>query len=216
MAPGRLISGSLSGASSDASLSDGDGVLDRAHKRRRISKGESPVGPRIKYDAPSRIKKTVPTLDVNTAKSTLQTVLTTDTSFEALNVAPWLLHSMSALEIKHPTPIQRACIPEILQGRDCIGGSRTGTGKTIAFAVPILQKWSEDPTAIFAVVLTPTRELALQIYEQFKAISSPQSLKAVLVTGGSDMRAQAIALGKRPHVVIATPGRLADHIRTSG
>ena len=62
----------------------------------------------------------------------------------------------------------------------------------------------------------PHRELALQIYEQFKAISSPQSLKAVLITGGSDMRPQAIALAQRPHIVIATPGRLADHIRTSG
>jgi ATP-dependent RNA helicase DDX49/DBP8 len=86
----------------------------------------------------------------------------------------------------------------------------------VAFAVPILQKWAEDPSGIFAVVLTPTRELALQIYEQFKAISSPQSLKAILVIGGSDMRPQATALANRPHVVIATPGRLADHIRTSG
>jgi ATP-dependent RNA helicase DDX49/DBP8 len=216
MAPGRLIAGNLSGASSDASLSDGDEVLDRAHKRRRISKGESPVGPRIKYDAPSRIRKTEPTLDVNTAKGTLQTVPTTDTSFEALNVAPWLLHSMSAMEIKHPTPIQRACIPEILQGHDCIGGSRTGTGKTIAFAVPILQKWSEDPFGIYAVVLTPTRELALQIYEQFQALGSPQSLKSILITGGTEMRPQAVALAQRPHIVIGTPGRLADHVRTSG
>lgn len=120
------------------------------------------------------------------------------------------------MAIKRPTGIQKGCIPEILKGRDCIGGSRTGSGKTVAFAAPILQKWADDPSGIFAVVLTPTRELALQIYEQFKAISSPQSLKAILVTGGSDMRTQAIALSQRPHVVIATPGRLADHIRTSG
>jgi ATP-dependent RNA helicase DDX49/DBP8 len=120
------------------------------------------------------------------------------------------------MAIKRPTGIQKGCIPEILKGRDCIGGSRTGSGKTVAFAVPILQRWAEDPSAIFAVVLTLTRELALQIYEQFKAISAPQSLKAILVTGGADMRAQAIALQQRPHIVIATPGRLADHIRTSG
>ncbi|QUC18577.1 uncharacterized protein UV8b_02818 [Ustilaginoidea virens] len=138
------------------------------------------------------------------------------TSFSSLSVRPWLVQSLSNMAIKRPTGIQKSCIPEILSGRDCIGGSRTGSGKTVAFAVPILQKWAEDPSAIFAVVLTPTRELALQIYEQFKAVSSPQSLRAVLVTGGSDMRAQAIALAQRPHVVIATPGRLADHIRTSG
>ena len=123
---------------------------------------------------------------------------------------------MSAMQIKHPTPIQRACIPEILNGRDCIGGSRTGTGKTIAFAVPILQKWAEDPFGIYAVVLTPSRELALQIYEQFQALGAPQSLKTVLITGGTEMRPQAVALSQRPHIVIATPGRLADHVRTSG
>ncbi|KZZ97628.1 ATP-dependent RNA helicase DBP8 [Moelleriella libera RCEF 2490] len=139
-----------------------------------------------------------------------------NTSFASLHVRPWLVQSLSNMAIRRPTSIQKGCIPEILEGRDCIGGSRTGSGKTVAFAVPILQKWAEDPSAIFGLVLTPTRELALQIYEQFKAISSPQSLKAILVTGGSDMRAQAIALAQRPHVVIATPGRLADHIRTSG
>ncbi|GAB7353078.1 hypothetical protein MBLNU459_g3624t2 [Dothideomycetes sp. NU459] len=138
------------------------------------------------------------------------------TSFATINVDPWLVASLGNMAIKHPTGIQKGCIPEILKGRDCIGGSRTGSGKTVAFAVPILQKWAQDPVGIFAVVLTPTRELALQIFEQFKAIAAPQSLKPILVTGGMDMRAQALELSKRPHVVIATPGRLADHINTSG
>ncbi|KIW16501.1 hypothetical protein PV08_06556 [Exophiala spinifera] len=141
---------------------------------------------------------------------------TTSATFESLNIAPWLTHSLAAMAILHPTEIQRACIPEIMQGRDCIGGSRTGTGKTVAFAVPILQKWAEDPFGIYAVVLTPTRELALQIYEQFQALGTPQGLKTVLITGGSDMRPQAVALSKRPHIVVATPGRLADHILNSG
>jgi ATP-dependent RNA helicase DDX49/DBP8 len=120
------------------------------------------------------------------------------------------------MQIKLPTAIQKACIPEILRGRDCIGGSRTGTGKTVAFAVPILQQWAKDPFGIYALVLTPTRELALQIYEQFQALGAPQSLKNVLVVGGTDMRLQAVALSQRPHIVIATPGRLADHILNSG
>jgi ATP-dependent RNA helicase DDX49/DBP8 len=80
-----------------------------------------------------------------------------DSTFGTLNVAPWLVGSLSTMAIRRPTAIQRACIPEIMKGRDCIGGSRTGSGKTVAFAVPILQKWSEDPFGIFAVVLTPTR-----------------------------------------------------------
>ncbi|CEJ89408.1 Putative ATP-dependent RNA helicase dbp-8 [[Torrubiella] hemipterigena] len=173
--------------------------------------------------APSRVKAKTATKvsekKLDTAGSTPTGVLApTDpnTTFSALNVKPWLVQSLANMAIRRPTGIQKGCIPEILKGRDCIGGSRTGSGKTVAFAVPILQKWSADPTGIFAVVLTPTRELALQIYEQFKAISSPQGLKAVLITGGADQRAQAITLAQRPHVVIATPGRLADHIRTSG
>ncbi len=78
-------------------------------------------------------------------------------TFASLNVDPWLVASLSALAITRPTGIQNGCIPEILNGRDCIGGSRTGSGKTVAFAVPILQKWAADPFGIFAVVLTPTR-----------------------------------------------------------
>lgn len=78
-------------------------------------------------------------------------------SFATLHVHPWLVASLAAMAIKRPTGIQSGCIPEILKGRDCIGGSRTGSGKTIAFLVPILQTWAEDPVGIFAVILTPTR-----------------------------------------------------------
>ncbi|KAK2000056.1 DEAD/DEAH box helicase [Colletotrichum falcatum] len=172
--------------------------------------------------APSRINRAAAaeqaplTARLTPSQNAISAPTDPNTTFSAINVRPWLVQSLANMAIKRPTGIQKGCIPEILKGRDCIGGSRTGSGKTVAFAVPILQKWAEDPTAIFALVLTPTRELALQIFEQFKAISSPQSLKAILVTGGSDMRPQAIALAQRPHVVIATPGRLADHIRTSG
>jgi len=78
-------------------------------------------------------------------------------TFASLNVSPWLVHSLAGMAIRRPTAIQSGCIPEILKGRDCIGGSRTGSGKTVAFAVPILQKWAEDPIGIFALVMTPTR-----------------------------------------------------------
>ncbi|KAF3923245.1 hypothetical protein ABW21_db0200753 [Orbilia brochopaga] len=138
------------------------------------------------------------------------------TDFSALGVKPWLVTSLGAMAIKRPTPIQAACIPEILKGKNCIGGSRTGSGKTVAFAVPILQMWAQDPFGVFALVLTPTRELALQLAEQFTALGAPQNLKLCLVIGGVDMRKQALALAQRPHVIIATPGRLADHIRSSG
>ena len=138
-------------------------------------------------------------------------------SFASLSVSEPLIASLARMEIKRPTGIQKACIPQVLAGKDVIGGSKTGSGKTVAFAVPIIQKWEEEPRGIFALVLTPTRELALQIYEQFKAISGGgESLKVALVVGGTEMRPQALALNARPHIVIATPGRLADHIATSG
>ena len=82
-------------------------------------------------------------------------------SFETLNVSPWLISSLSALAIAKPTAIQEQCIPKILNGEDVIGGSKTGSGKTVAFVVPILQKWAEDPTAIYAIILTPTRSVFL-------------------------------------------------------
>ncbi|KAL8914360.1 MAG: hypothetical protein Q9171_000990 [Xanthocarpia ochracea] len=137
-------------------------------------------------------------------------------SFATLGAAPWLIASLANMAITRPTGIQKGCIPKILDRRDVIGGSKTGSGKTVAFTVPILQSWAKDPVGTFAVILTPTRELALQILEQIKAISSSQDLKAILVVGGTEMRPQAIALSQRPHIVIATPGRLADHIKTSG
>lgn len=140
-----------------------------------------------------------------------------DTStFATLGVDSWLISSLSTMAIKYPTRIQKGCIPEIMSGKDCIGGSRTGSGKTVAFAVPILQQWARDPSGIFAVVMTPTRELALQIYEQIQAIGTRQGIRCALVTGGADMRQQALDLSRRPHIVVATPGRLADHILNSG
>ncbi|KAL1964104.1 hypothetical protein VTN77DRAFT_7522 [Rasamsonia byssochlamydoides] len=208
---------------------DIEAEIQRATKRRRVSVSSDDFEVAAPAPLPtlSRIKKKPQNQNEETNKKQQEDPITsrdaldiglqvTDSTFASLNVAPWLVSSLSNMAIRRPTAIQRACIPEILKGRDCIGGSRTGSGKTVAFAVPILQKWAEDPFGIFAVVLTPTRELALQIFEQFKAISAPQSLKPILVTGGTDMRPQAIELSQRPHVVIATPGRLADHIQTSG
>lgn len=225
--------------SSDDSAEEEEDFSQPAAKRRRLSAEsveiEDDQTRSAAYVAPSRVKsqkeiRVDQRPDQNQNKnggysarkegdhSTLNglSVKTTQDDFSSLDVAPWLVHSLRTMQIHHPTEIQRTCIPEILNGRDCIGGSCTGTGKTVAFAVPILQKWSEDPYGIYAVILTPTRELALQIYEQFTALGAPQALKTVLITGGTEMRSQAQALNRRPHVVVATPGRLADHIAQSG
>ena len=85
----------------------------------------------------------------------------------------WILKQLNNIGLKKPTPIQENCIPAILNGQDCIGCARTGSGKTLAFALPILQTLSNDPYGIYALVLTPTRELAYQIADQFRAMGKP-------------------------------------------
>ncbi|KAF8627180.1 hypothetical protein AX15_004498 [Amanita polypyramis BW_CC] len=101
------------------------------------------------------------------------------------------------------------------KGRDCIGNAKTGSGKTIAFALPILQRLSLDPYGIYALVLTPTRELAFQIAEQFAVLGASLNVRTAIVVGGMDMMAQALELNSLPHIVIATPGRIVDHLRSS-
>lgn len=137
-------------------------------------------------------------------------------SFEELGVARWLSEALTAMKIYSPTTIQATCIPKILKGHDCIGGAKTGSGKTIAFGAPMLTKWSEDPMGIYGLILTPTRELALQIAEQFAALGANMNIRVKVVVGGEDFVQQALDLQQKPHFVIATPGRLADHIINSG
>lgn len=136
--------------------------------------------------------------------------------FATLGISKWLVEALQAMKITQPTAIQKACIPQILQGKDCIGGAKTGSGKTIAFGAPMLTKWSEDPSGMFGVVLTPTRELAMQIAEQFTALGSSMNIRVALVVGGESIVDQAINLQRKPHFIVATPGRMAHHIMNSG
>lgn len=153
--------GAESGSSSDSDALDSDAP----RKKRKVSvqvevdpEDDEPYQASVisSIQAPSRIgRKTAPsTLPVSAATSV---PVDPHTTFDALKLRPWLVQSLSNMAIKRPTGIQKSCIPEILKGRDCIGGSRTGSGKTVAFAAPILQKLAEDPSAIFAVILTATR-----------------------------------------------------------
>lgn len=100
-------------------------------------------------------------------------------------------------------------------GRDIIGLAQTGSGKTAAFALPILHRLMEDPQPYYAVVLAPTRELAIQIAEQFEGLGSVIGVKCAVVVGGVDMMAQAITLSRKPHIIVATPGRLVDHLENT-
>ncbi|GMM39885.1 hypothetical protein FOG51_03917 [Hanseniaspora uvarum] len=135
-----------------------------------------------------------------------------DNNFSKLGCAKWLVEALNAMKITTPTEIQKNCIPEILKGKNCIGGAKTGSGKTIAFAAPMLTEWSKDPCGMFGIVLTPTRELAMQIAEQFSALGSSMNIRISICVGGEDIIKQSLDLQRRPHFIIATPGRLAHHI----
>ncbi|KAI9296768.1 DEAD-domain-containing protein [Neoconidiobolus thromboides FSU 785] len=136
-------------------------------------------------------------------------------SFKDLGLSSWLIESIKKLGIQEPTEIQVNCIPEILKGKDVIGSAKTGSGKTAAFGLPMLHKLALEPYGIFGLVLTPTRELALQIAEQLAGFGEGINLKYSVIVGGMDMLQQTLELKRRPHIVIATPGRLADIINSS-
>ncbi|CAF9909680.1 MAG: ribosomal RNA processing protein [Heterodermia speciosa] len=136
-------------------------------------------------------------------------------SFQELGIIDSLCDACTALGYKVPTPIQRESIPLALQGRDLIGLAETGSGKTAAFALPILQALMEKPQPLFGLIMAPTRELAYQIAQAFDALGSLISVRTAVIVGGMDMVPQAIALGKKPHIVVATPGRLLDHLENT-
>lgn len=138
-------------------------------------------------------------------------------TFKSLGLKDVLCETCNELKWTTPSKIQQESIPVALEGKDVIGLAETGSGKTGAFCLPILQALLDTPQRIFALVLTPTRELAFQIDEQFKALGSAIGIKTAVVVGGVDIMGQSIMLAKKPHVIIATPGRLIDHLeKTKG
>jgi len=144
--------------------------------------------------------------------------------FEELGLAPELLQAIAALDYGTPTPIQEKAIPVVLEGKDLLGCAQTGTGKTAAFALPILQRLNRPPAEetmpgggrrrsarpIRALVLEPARELALQVSESFGAYGARTPLRQTVVYGGKKQGPQAEALRKGVDILVATPGRLLD------
>ncbi len=140
-------------------------------------------------------------------------------SFNELALAKPIRQAVSEEGYKTPTPIQAKSIPDLLEGRDLLGCAQTGTGKTAAFALPILQRLSAAPVTkkkrpIRALILTPTRELAAQIDESFRTYGRHLPLKTTVVFGGVGKRAQELALRHGVDILVATPGRLLDLMNT--
>ncbi|HEX6040320.1 DEAD/DEAH box helicase [Longimicrobium sp.] len=135
-------------------------------------------------------------------------------SFEPLGLAPALLRAVTELGYTKATPIQEQSIPHALEGRDVLACAMTGSGKTAAFAIPILQRLAVKPRGTTrALVLSPTRELAAQIHEQFVALGKHTGVRSAAVFGGVGMKPQEEAFRRGVDVIIATPGRLLDHLQ---
>jgi len=137
-------------------------------------------------------------------------------TFAELGLSPAILKALDEVGYERPTPIQARTIPLVLQGRDVLGQAQTGTGKTAAFALPLLSNIDLKQTLPQVLVLTPTRELAIQVAEAFQTYS--QNLKGfhvLPVYGGADFRGQLAGLRRGCHVVVGTPGRVMDHMRRS-
>jgi ATP-dependent RNA helicase RhlE len=133
-------------------------------------------------------------------------------AFDALGLAPELLDAVRDAGYDTPTPIQAEAIPLILKGRDVMGLAQTGTGKTAAFTLPIIQRLLGDRRRTRALILTPTRELCMQVAESFEKYGKHSGLESVAVFGGVALGPQQTALRRGVDVVIATPGRLIDHL----
>ncbi|WP_053376875.1 DEAD/DEAH box helicase [Paenibacillus sp. FJAT-27812] len=134
-------------------------------------------------------------------------------AFNALGIIPKLSELLHQDGITEPTPVQKQAIPLLLNGQDVIAQAQTGTGKTIAFALPILQRINIEKEQVQALILTPTRELAIQITSELKKLVPAVGVSVLAAYGGQDVDAQIRKLQRSPHIVVATPGRLIDHMK---
>lgn len=134
--------------------------------------------------------------------------------FNELNISPEILRAIEDMGFEEPTPIQQRSIPFILSGRDVTGQAQTGTGKTAAFAIPVIEKTVPEKCMVQTIVLSPTRELTIQISEEFnRLLSYREDIRVLPVYGGQPIERQIHELKRGVHILIGTPGRVMDHLR---
>lgn len=134
-------------------------------------------------------------------------------TFKELNLTEPLMKAVHLMGFEETTPIQKQTIPLALQGKDLIGQAQTGTGKTAAFGIPLIEKVTVDDGHIQGIVITPTRELAIQVGEELNKIGQFKHIRTLPIYGGQDINRQIRSLKKKPHIIVGTPGRLLDHMR---
>jgi len=133
--------------------------------------------------------------------------------FEDFSLSDSVVKAIKEIGLSTPTPIQEKAIPQLLSGIDLIGQAKTGTGKTFAFAIPIVEKINPSERVVQGIVLTPTRELAVQVAKEFEKIGKHKRTFVVSIYGGQPIRKQLAQLSKGVHIVVGTPGRVIDHIK---
>jgi len=134
-------------------------------------------------------------------------------TFKEFGLSPEVMKAVSKMGFEEATPIQAATIPLSLQNRDVIGQAQTGTGKTAAFGIPLVEKIDMNHDAVQAIIVAPTRELAIQVSEELYKIGSTKRVRVLPIYGGQDIERQIRALKKHPHIIVGTPGRIIDHIQ---
>lgn len=134
-------------------------------------------------------------------------------TFKELGLLPEIMKAIEDMGFEEPTPIQKASIPIAMAGGDFIGQAQTGTGKTAAFGIPLLERIDSSKPSPQAVVLSPTRELAIQSAEEINRLAQYLPFQALPIYGGQDIERQFRALRKKPNIIVATPGRLMDHMK---
>lgn len=135
------------------------------------------------------------------------------TKFQELGISAATLKAVLRMGFEEATPIQAETIPLSLQNKDVIGQAQTGTGKTAAFGIPLVEKVDLDVDSIQGIIIAPTRELAIQVSEELYKIGSGKKVRVLPIYGGQDIGRQIRSLKKHPHVIVGTPGRLLDHIK---
>jgi ATP-dependent RNA helicase RhlE len=151
--------------------------------------------------------------EVNAERSSGPLAERASVRFSEMMISPYMKERLDAARFTTPTPVQAAAIPQALEGKDVLATAQTGTGKTLAFLIPVIEKLLKDKTpGIAALVLVPTRELAMQVVDQYNALRGKLLLPAALVVGGLSEGAQLQAIRKGARLVVATPGRLEDYL----
>jgi ATP-dependent RNA helicase DeaD len=133
-------------------------------------------------------------------------------NFSEFGLDPTVLRAITEMGFEESTPIQEKAMPIAMDNRDLIGQAQTGTGKTAAFGIPLVNKIDVKEDRIVALIMCPTRELAIQVAEEIEKLGRFKGIRSLPIYGGQDIVKQIRALKKRPQIIIGTPGRLLDHI----